>query len=205
MSNNAPLIGADQMANSSPPSMSDLIAQEDAKWRRLAADAEERAKQAKEVADRGSSGPEAAEAHDIEPPQPIGPSIAELVRRLAAEQLINLKRSPGLWLPQTVTFTGVPVQIVGPRPFRKSIGFAFGSAAVTLGVSLEDVTEANARTISLPSSQSLTMDTEGPVWGTAASGTTLVVIETIWSMQAYGAAVADIAQAIQNGVVLEEV
>ena len=47
MSNNAPLIGADQMANSSPPSMSDLIAQEDAKWRRLAADAEERAKQAK--------------------------------------------------------------------------------------------------------------------------------------------------------------
>ena len=49
------------------------------------------------------------------------------------------------------------------------------------------------------------MDTEGPVWGTAASGTTLVVIETIWSMQAYGAAVADIAQAIQNGVVLEEV
>jgi len=186
------------MASRSHEAMRTSIEREHA---RLQAAAEQAEKGAAEAIDKTAETGREIKDDLAHPEKTPPPTLAE---RIAAEQLLTLKRSPTDWEPRQVTIGGQEAtQVCGRRVFRDTVVVFGASAAVTLWRSVDDATGGGTRGIPLATGASVSLDTEGPIYATGTIGTTLDVIETYWAPDALVEATKLLVRAMARGDVQE--
>jgi hypothetical protein len=195
------VIGAAQMGNVQVghAGMAEALAAEAEMWARRNEVAIAKAAEAKAARDRGTN--EVAE--EVPYPKDKEPiSAMEITNRLIGEQLVNLKRSPTDHVIRTVTFpTTAPQLLAGRRVLRETIIFFAASATVTIGVTQQSVgVGADTFTIGTTGTTVVSLDTEGPFWGTAVADTTISIIETFWDIQKVADVVEEIAHRLSGKI-----
>jgi len=176
------------------PTMRAAIEEADAYWRGISEEAIAKAEAARKALQSGTSTEEQqAPQPAVDAPAPPVLTLSDIFAQTLREQLITLKRSATDVEPRIVTFaTTHPQQIAGRRPLRDRIVMYNGSANVTWSNTHQHLTE-NADALGLiVAGDVLTLECEGPVYGTAAVGTTLQVFETYWDPRRIEDAVAHI-------------
>lgn len=176
--------------------MAEALAAHDAEWKERHALSLAKAQEVKDARERGTN--EVAE--EVPYPKENEPvSVMQITERLIGEQLINLKRSPTDWEVNTVTFQNTqPTLLTGRRPLRETVLLFNGSANVTIAVTANNT--ATTKNFVLASGAAVAIDTEGPVWGTAVAGTTVVVMETFYDVRKMAAVVEEIARRLSPTV-----
>lgn len=109
------------------------------------------------------------------------------------EALVMRRRQPTDWLPTEVVVGATAVQLVPYRLNRKSVSITnTGANPVLLGATEGAVNNSTSNTYSLAAGGVLSLETEAAIWGSSSSGSTVVAIETYYSRQALGRAVASL-------------
>ena len=147
-----------------------MIAKVEAELRRhqeVAEAAEQRVKDAEPAALARQHAEELREA-----PAPPPPTLTE---RLADEMTVTLKRSGSDWQVRTMTIGAGTTQLAGRRAYRRTLMLDTASASITIASSQEGLQGDESRTFS--TTDSLSLDTEGPLYASGTVGTTVVVTE----------------------------
>lgn len=192
------VIGNDAMGNVQVGhrGMAEALAADAAMWAERHALSLAKAQETKAARDRGTNDV-AEEIPAPKDPQPI--SVMEITERLVGEQLINLKRQPTDWEPTTVTFQSAnPQLLTGRRPLRDTVAIFNASANVVISVTAAG--SGTNKNFTLAPGASFELDDEGPVWGTAVAGTTVVVVETFYDVRKMAAVVEEIASRLSTKV-----
>jgi hypothetical protein len=110
--------------------------------------------------------------------------IEEDVEILAAEMLLKADRSATDWKPITYTFDGVNPQQVGRMVGRVTIVLFNGTGNVMVARTVNGLSVASNENFTLVQGASVSVDTEGEFYLTAAVGIKLSVIQTFWDLGA---------------------
>lgn len=130
-----------------------------------------------------------ADAEATAPKEPPA-VVIDWDEQLDREALVTRRRQPTDWSPVTTEVGATATQLVPSRPNRKVVLITnTGNNPALLGATVGAVANATSATFTLAAASSLSLEVEGAVWASSATGTTLAIIETYYSAQALHRAV----------------
>lgn len=167
---------------------------------RLAARAEASEQRSKEAAaqslDRGL--PSDAELR----PKPRPATLGE---RIAAENLLSLRREATDWDARTMTLSGGNDQAAGRRAFRSRVSLANPSANITVASSIQALQGDGTRVLTLVAGATFVLESEGPVFVSGPAGTTVDILETYYDGAKLAQSLILLVKALDAGTVEETV